>query len=102
MTVKTRLFAGGRLSALAQPVRLTERYLRIAPPDSPKARFTFIECLSNIKNVNGRPKQLTKDDPEYVDYYGRPWAQNWEQWFEKGWDKPDDTDVPSDVLDLFK
>jgi hypothetical protein len=88
--------------ALKQPVRLKERYLRIAPADSPKARFTFIECLSNIKDVDGRPKQLTEKDPDYVDYYGRPWAQVWEKWFEKGWDKPDDTDVPKDVLDLFK
>ena len=88
--------------ALVQPVRLNERYLRIAPPDDPKARFTFIECLSNIKNVEGRPKQLTKSDPDYVDYYGRPWAQNWETWLEKGWDRPDDNAVPKDVLDLFK
>ncbi len=88
--------------ALVQPVRLFERYLRIAPPNDPRARFTFIECLSNIKNVNGRPKQLTKEDPDYVDYYGRPWAQNWETWLEKGWDKPDDEEVPQDVLDLLK
>ena len=88
--------------ALVQPVRLTERYLRIAQADDPKARYTFIECLSNIKNVNGRPKQLTKGDPDYVDYYGRPWAQNWETWLEKGWDKPDDEAVPKDVLDIFK
>jgi hypothetical protein len=88
--------------ALVQPVRLNERYLRIAPPDDQTARFTFIECLSNIRNVNGRPKQLTKGDPDYIDYYGRPWAQNWETWLEKGWDKPDDGDVPKDVMDLFK
>ncbi len=88
--------------ALVQPVRLNERYLRIAAPNDPQARFTFIECLSNIHNVNGRPKQLTKGDPGYVDYYGRPWAKNWEEWLEKGWDKPDDTEVPKDVLDLFK
>ena len=88
--------------ALVQPVRLNERYLRIAPPDDAKARFTFIECLSNIKNVEGKPKQLTKSDPDYVDYYGRPWAQNWETWLEKGWDRPDDNTVPKDVLDLFK
>jgi hypothetical protein len=88
--------------ALVQPVHLGDRYLRIAPADSPVARFTFIECLSNIKNVDGRPKQLTADDPDYVDYYGRPWAKNWEKWFEKGWDKPDDTDVPQDVLNIFK
>ena len=88
--------------ALQQPVHLVERYLRIAPPDSQQARFTFIECLSNIKNVDGRPKQLTGQDPDYVDYYGRPWAKNWEKWFEQGWDKPADTDVPQDVLDIFK
>ena len=89
-------------AALVQPVRLNERYLRIAKGDDPKARFTFIECLSNIKNVNGRPKQLTTSDPDYVDYYGRPWAKNWETWLEKGWDKPDTGDVPKDVLDIFK
>ncbi len=88
--------------ALVQPVRLTERFLRMAPANDPKARFTFIECLSNIHNVEGRPKQLTRDDPNFVDYYGRPWAQNWEKWFEKGWDKPQEDAAPKDVLDLFK
>jgi len=88
--------------ALTVPVRLTERFLRIAMPDDANARFTFIECLSNIKNVNGRPQQLTKDDPNFVDYYGRPWAQNWEKWFEQGWEKPEVEAAPSDVLDLFK
>ena len=89
--------------ALLQPVKLTERYLRVALPNDPKARFTFIECLSNIHNVQGRPQQLNKDSPMYVDYYGRPWAQNWEQWFEKGWDKPeDDSGIPADVLDVLK
>ena len=88
--------------ALVQPVRLTERYIRIAKGDDPKARFTFIECLSNIKNVQGRPKQLTAVDPDYIDFYGRPWAENWETWLEKGWEKPNSEQVPSDVLDLFK
>ena len=88
--------------ALVQPVRLRDRYFRIARGDDPKARFTFIECLSNIRNVDGRPKQLTAADPDYIDYYGRPWAKNWEKWFEQGWDKPDNTDVPKDVLDIFK
>ena len=90
-------------AALVQPIKLTERYLRVAAANDPKARFTFIECLSNIHNVQGRPAQLTKDNPMFVDYYGRPWAQNWEQWFEKGWDKPeDDNGIPADVLGLFK
>jgi hypothetical protein len=43
--------------------------------------------LSNISAVDGKPTQLTQGDPGYIDYYNRPWAQNWEK-LEKGWDKP--------------
>ena len=88
--------------AFAQPLRVRDRFLRRAPADDAQARYTFIECLSNIRNVDGRPKQLTKADPDYIDYYGRPWAQDWEQWFEQGWDKGASDKVPKDVLDLFK
>ena len=35
--------------------------------------------------------------------YGRPWAQNWEEHFEQGWDKPEETSgLAADVLDYFK
>lgn len=88
--------------AFIQPVIHHDRFARIAPPDDPKRRFTFIECLSNIKNVNGHPRQLTNADPDFIDYYGRPWAQVWEKNFEKGWDKPADSDIPQDVLDSLK
>jgi hypothetical protein len=88
--------------AYVQPLRVKERFLRRAAAGDPTARFTFIECLSNIKNVNGRPKQLSKDDPNFIDYYGRPWAQNWEKWFEQGWDRPADGGPPKDVMDLLK
>ena len=88
--------------SLVQSVRLRDRFLRRAEAGDPNARFTFIECLSNIRNVNGRPVQQTKGDPNFIDYYGRPWAQDWEQWFEQGWEKPDDNAVPKDVIDLFK
>jgi hypothetical protein len=88
--------------ALVQPIRYKDRFLRVAAPDSPTARYTFIECLSNIRNVNGRPKQLTSSDPEFVDYYGRPWAKVWEKYFEKGWDKPDSNGIPDDVLNSLK
>ena len=88
--------------ALTQPVRLRDRFLRRAKAGDPEARFTFIECLSNIHDVNGRPVQVRKSDPNFVDYYGRPWAQNWEKWFEQGWTKPETANAPADVLDLFK
>jgi hypothetical protein len=88
--------------AFVQPLRVRDRFMRRAAAGDPHARYTFIECLSNIKNVKGRPQQLPKTDPNFIDYYGRPWAQNWEQWFEQGWEKPADAGPPKDVMDLFK
>jgi hypothetical protein len=70
--------------------------------DSPNMRYTYIECLSNIKDRNGRATQLTSDDPDYVDYYGRPWAEDWVKYFEKGWkDTPNENPVPDDVLKML-
>ena len=88
--------------ALVHPVRIKDRFLRRATPDDPTARYTVIECLSNVRNVNGRPKQLSNGDSDFVDFYGRPWAQVWEKYFEQGWDRPPPKDVPQDVLDSLK
>jgi hypothetical protein len=88
--------------AFVQPIVMHDRFRRRALDTDPQARFTYIECLGNIKNVDGRPKQLTSADPDFVDYYGRPWAQVWEKAFEKGWDKPASSDIPQDVLDALK
>jgi hypothetical protein len=88
--------------AFVAPVRATFRFGRRATMDDPNRRYTFIECVSNIQNTDGRPMQLTNSDPRYVDYYGRPWAKNWEKYFEKDWEKPSSEVVPQDVLDLFK
>lgn len=88
--------------AFVQPLRATYRYRRIALLDSPNMRYTYIECLSNIKDKNGRATQLTSDDPDYVDYYGRPWAEDWVKYFEKGWkDTPNENPVPDDVLKML-
>lgn len=88
--------------AFVRPLRVAYRYDRVGTLADPVRRRTHIECLSNIKNVEGRPSQLSADDPRYVDYYGRPWAKNWETWFEKGWEKPPSGDAPQDVLDIFE
>jgi hypothetical protein len=88
--------------AFVAPLRATFRFARRATMDDQNRRYTYIECLSNIKNVNGRPKQLSPSDPDFIDYYGRPWAKNWEKWFEKDWDKPESESVPTDILDIFK
>ena len=88
--------------AFVAPVRATYRFVRRATMDEPNRRYTYIECLSNIQNVNGRPAQLPPGDPRYVDYYGRPWAKNWEKYFEAGWEKPEESELPPGILDIFK
>lgn len=87
--------------AFVAPLKATFRFGRRATMDDPSRRYTYIECVSNIQNTNGRPTQLTKEDPRFVDYYGRPWALNWEKYFEKDWDKPS-TALPKEVEDIFK
>jgi hypothetical protein len=86
--------------AFVAPLHLNMRFVRGATLDNATRRYTYIECLSNLRNVNGRPAQLTSGDPRFIDYYGRPWAQNWEQYFEVGWDKPDDY-LPANVLEML-
>jgi hypothetical protein len=73
--------------AFVAPLHNVQQWNRQSGLDNPTARYTHIECLSNIKSVNGKPTQLTMGDPGYVDFYGRPWAQNWDK-LEVGWDKP--------------
>jgi hypothetical protein len=87
--------------AFVAPLRASYRFARRATTDDPNRRYTYIECLSNIQNTNGRPTQLTNSDPRFVDYYGRPWAKNWEKYFEKDWEKPNE-EVPKEILDIFK
>jgi hypothetical protein len=88
--------------AFVAPVRATYRFARRATMDDPSRRYTYIECLSNIQNVDGRPAQLSPADPRYIDFYGRPWAKDWEKYFEAGWDKPEQSDLPPGILDIFK
>ena len=87
--------------AFVTPVRASFRFARRATMDDPNRRYSYVECVSNIQNTNGRPGNLPPTDPRFVDYYGRPWAKNWEKYFEVGWEKPDG-DVPKEILDIFK
>ena len=77
--------------AFVRPVRTVTPWQRTLPLNDPNQRFTFVECRVQSTIVNGpdgRPTQLSFIDPGFVDYFGRPWAQNWEEHFEKGWQKP--------------
>jgi len=57
--------------------------------------------LSNIRKVTAVRSKRPKPTPRYIDYYGRPWAKNWEKYFEAGWDKPQE-DLPPELERLFK
>jgi hypothetical protein len=74
-----------------RPVHAVTPWQKTLPLNDPNQRFTYVECRvqSTIMNgPDGRPTQLTFIDPGFIDYFGRPWAQNWEEHFEKGWKKP--------------
>ena len=78
--------------AFTRPLHTVTPWERVAPPDDQQTRFSFVECRVQSTIVNGpdgRPTQTTFVDDGYIDYFGRPWAQNWEKHFEKGWKKPE-------------
>ena len=77
--------------AFRQPLHNVATWNRIAGPGDAEQRYTFVECRVQSTIVNGpdgRPTQLLPGDEGYVDYFGRPWAQNWEEHFEQGWERP--------------
>jgi hypothetical protein len=78
--------------AFVRPLRQVTPWTRQRTLDDPEQRFTFVECRVQSTIVNGadgRPTQLTPVDDGYIDYFGRPWAANWEKHFEQGWEKPE-------------
>jgi hypothetical protein len=78
--------------AVTRPLHMVTPWQLVAGPDHPTERHTFVECRVQSTIINGpdgRPTQLTFVDDGYVDYFGRPWAQNWEKHFEQGWDRPE-------------
>jgi hypothetical protein len=78
--------------AFTRPLHMVTPWQLVAGPDDPNERHTFVECRVQSTIVNGpdgRPTQLTFVDDGYVDYFGRPWAQNWEKHFEQGWERPE-------------
>jgi hypothetical protein len=77
--------------AFTRPLQMITPWEFAQRLDDPEARHTFVECRVQSTIVNGpdgRPTQLTFVDDGYIDYFGRPWAQNWEKHFEQGWQKP--------------
>lgn len=77
--------------AFTRPLHSVTPWTRSAGVEDPSRRYTFVECRVQstiINGADGRPTQLTFLDDGYIDYFGRPWAQNWESHFEQGWERP--------------
>ena len=77
--------------AFARPLRIVTPWTRTGGIDDPERRYSFVECRVEsgiVLGPDGRPTQLTPFDEGFVDFLGRPWAQNWEEHFEQGWERP--------------
>ena len=77
--------------AFVRPLHVSTPWRRSGDIDDPEHRYSFIECRVQSTIVNGedgRPTQRTFLDEGFIDYFGRPWAQNWEEHFEQGWERP--------------
>ena len=78
--------------AFTRPLHTVTPWERTRGLDDPEQRFSYVECRVQSTIINGpdgRPTQMTPVDEGYIDYFGRPWAQNWESKFEQGWKKPE-------------
>jgi len=77
--------------ALVEPIRIVRSLPRMAGLDEGNP-YTFIECVPNIYPIKGHAIAVTPGQEiqfEVPDIYGRPWAKNWEKYFEQGMKRPD-------------
>ncbi|HTR00893.1 MAG TPA: hypothetical protein VMH83_12925, partial [Candidatus Acidoferrum sp.] len=77
--------------SLVQPMRIVRQLNRLGGMDTGNP-YAFIECVPNIYPVKGKATPVTPGNVielEIPDMYGRPWAKNWEKYFEAGMKDPD-------------
>jgi hypothetical protein len=81
--------------ALVQPIRIVRNYKKLSGFEQGDP-YPFIECIQTIFPKNGRATPVVpgqKIEYEVPDMYGRPWAHIWEEYFEKGMQKPKQPDI---------
>jgi hypothetical protein len=77
-------------TAFVAPLRLEALYTYLDGPDSDR-RYQWKECQQALWNVNGRLQPVppgTVIQYRIPDWYDRPWARVWEEYFEKGMKRP--------------
>jgi hypothetical protein len=76
--------------ALVEPVRIVQTWRRLGRLNE-NDPMVFMECIPHIFPIKGiaTPKSPgARFEYELPDIYGRPWAQYWEEYFEKGMQRP--------------
>jgi hypothetical protein len=86
-------------SAFVAPLRLDVIYTWRAGPAS-DARFQWKQCQQSLFNIDGRLQPVRSGTAiEYVvpDWYDRPWARVWEEYFEAGMQR---REVDDDIFEF--
>jgi hypothetical protein len=81
--------------ALVEPIRVIRNYVKKSGFEQGDP-YPFIECVPTIYPVNGKATPVspgTVIEYRVPDFYGRPWAQTWEQYYEEGMEKPKAEDI---------
>jgi hypothetical protein len=76
--------------ALVDPVRIVEYWTKTDELGGGEP-MQYVHCFQTIFPIDGAPTQvLPGQTVEFSppDIYGRPWAQIWEKYYEKGMEKP--------------
>jgi hypothetical protein len=77
--------------ALVEPIRIVRTLGRMGGLEDGNP-YTFIECVPTIYPVKGHATAVSPGQTiefEIPDMYGRPWAKNWEKYYEKDMKRPD-------------
>lgn len=80
--------------AFAEPLRLVRTLNRTSALNEGDP-WPFIDCVQTIYPQGGRASPVSPGAEitiEATDWYGRPWAQQWEKYFEQGMDRPKSTE----------
>ena len=77
--------------AFVAPLRVEVIYTYLDGPESER-RYQWKECQQTLWNVNGRLEAVTPGTViqyRIPDWYDRPWAKIWEEYFEEGMKRPE-------------
>jgi hypothetical protein len=81
--------------ALVEPIRMIRNLVRIGGFEEGDP-YQFIECVPTIYPINGRATPVspgTVIEYKVPDMYGRPWADLWEEYHERGMQRSEGEDI---------